>query len=170
MNIEQAAGCCVPACDRDRSPKAGRGMCGMHYQRVKRHGTTDLPRMTLAARYWSRVVRTGEGECWSWDGSTSRGYGQLSSPRGRGNAPVKAHRVSYEMHYGPIPTGMEVCHRCDNPPCSNPEHLFLGTHADNMRDMGAKGRVNPLSSMNLRPGEPGRHGAGLKSRRELGAL
>ena len=152
--------CAAPQCTSERHPKAGRGMCGMHYQRARTHGTTEPPQLTLTARFWSRVVRGADGECWGWAGSTSRGNGQLSNPRGRGYAPVKAHRVSYEVHYGPIPAAMEVCHRCDNPYCSNPAHLFLGTHAENMRDMGAKGRVNKRSLMNLRPGAPGHRGAG----------
>jgi hypothetical protein len=79
-----------------------------------------------------------QGECLLWTGhTTGNGYGGIKH-RGR---TLRAHRVSYELHTGPIPAGMEVLHRCDVPACVNPEHLFLGTHADNMKDKSAKGRV-----------------------------
>lgn len=79
------------------------------------------------------VYTVSEAGCWIWSGKTDKhGYGQL---RGRG-----AHRASYALAHGPIPAGLSVCHRCDNPPCINPGHLFLGTTADNCRDRSAKGR------------------------------
>lgn len=80
--------------------------------------------------------------CWLWTGSRSRAdYGQIgvgSRTTGRGNK--GAHRVSYELFKGPIPDGHDVCHRCDNPPCVNPDHLFVGTRQDNMIDMVSKDR------------------------------
>lgn len=87
-----------------------------------------------AARFWGRVEKT-DG-CWLWRAGTNRGYG-IAWVGGRIK---KAHRVSWEEVNGPIPPGMFVCHRCDNPPCVRPSHLFLGTNADNMRDMSEKGR------------------------------
>lgn len=99
-----------------------------------------------AKRFWSKVDRISDEACWPWRGSTVPpwGYGKLTI-RGHGQ---RAHRVSYELAYGPIPKGLFVCHKCDNPGCVNPKHLFLGTHSDNMRDCVRKGRhstqVNPL--------------------------
>lgn len=90
--------------------------------------------------FWKRVSKPSPDECWEWQGGkTPDGYGSA----GHKNKSVLAHRLAWELTNGPIPEGMEVCHKCDNPPCCNPDHLFLGTHADNIRDMFAKGRNNP---------------------------
>ena len=89
-------------------------------------------------RFWSKVDKQGPihpvcGQCWIWiAGKYSTGYGQ------HGN--YRAHRYSWNLYYGEIPVGVFVLHRCDNPACVNPKHLFLGTHQDNMDDMNAKGR------------------------------
>lgn len=94
----------------------------------------------LEVRFWAKVDKLGEDECWPWKASlTAAGYGQIQHPRlGR---PVVANRVSWELANGRvIPDGLMVCHRCDNPPCVNPKHLFLGTMLDNQRDSIAKGR------------------------------
>jgi hypothetical protein len=89
-------------------------------------------------RYWKYVIK-GEGpdDCWGWAKSKDPdGYGQLQV----GDIPWRAHRISFVIHFGSSPAGMMVLHRCDNPECSNPTHLFPGTNADNMADCKAKGR------------------------------
>ncbi len=95
---------------------------------------------TLEARFWAKVAKAPTG-CWEWQAATDRhGYGFIGlGVRAVGTG--RAHRVSYVLAYGSVPKGMCVLHRCDNPPCVNPVHLFLGSRADNMRDMKAKGRA-----------------------------
>jgi len=92
-----------------------------------------------ADQFWARVDKSGA--CWLWTGGTHRhGHGLVRRNRWR----AFAHRYAWELLIGPIPDGMNVCHNCpggDNPRCVNPAHLFLGTQADNMRDMGRKDRV-----------------------------
>lgn len=86
-------------------------------------------------RFWSFVKKT-DG-CWIWSGANVAGYGALSVPEGMER---RAHRFSWVLHYGAIQQGLDVLHRCDNPPCVRPDHLFLGTALDNARDMASKGR------------------------------
>lgn len=94
---------------------------------------------SYACRFWDKVCFGQPDACWEWAGARkgSQGYGEFGVNR----MPATAHRVAWELTHGPIPDGLFVLHRCDNPPCCNPAHLFLGTHQDNMADRDAKGRV-----------------------------
>ena len=89
------------------------------------------------ARFWSKVDKSKENGCWEWTGACS-GFGHGNFVISRRN--LGAHRVSWEIARGRIPDGVCVLHRCDNPPCVNPAHLFLGTKFDNARDRHSKGR------------------------------
>lgn len=88
-------------------------------------------------RFWSKVDKSGgEDACWIWTGCTGRGYGQIKWGRGM----IVSHRIVWILTYGDIPNSLLVLHKCDNPPCVNPQHLFLGTQSDNMKDMFHKKR------------------------------
>lgn len=105
---------------------------------------TEAPRPSTEEKFWSRVDKRGPDECWPWTGGRNTdGYGK--APRATGSRPIgrgytAAHRVSWAIHFGPVPDGLWVLHHCDNPPCVNPAHLWLGTNLDNIRDRDAKGR------------------------------
>lgn len=95
---------------------------------------------TLAQRFWEKVIVVDdENSCWLWvGGKTIEGYGRMKGGDGRRNE--LSHRVSWTLHYGEIPEGMLVLHRCDRPSCIRPHHLWLGTDQDNMSDRDRKGR------------------------------
>lgn len=106
-------------------------------QKFNRHRGDREP---LALRFWRKVQKRSRDECWLWTGSSSGGYGYVGEG-GTGGRNLRAHRVSYELHFGPIPEGMLVCHTCDTSLCVNPRHLFLGTCQDNVDDRDEKGRT-----------------------------
>lgn len=118
----------ICACGCGGAPKPGRRFIQYHHMQTR----------PMEDRFWPKVDRSGD--CWLWLGSRNQaGYGRIGRP-GRGLPAEYAHRYSWQLANGPIPAGMEICHTCDTPPCVRPDHLFLGTHRDNARDMTAKGR------------------------------
>lgn len=117
--------------------------CGAAAVRRKREALRALnpsPRPTLMQRFMANVIPVTESGCWLWTGDVSTKKGEVRARIKHGGKTRVGARVAYELHVGPIPDGLLVCHRCDVPLCVNPKHLFLGTHADNVRDCENKGR------------------------------
>lgn len=134
--------CSIEACDRKA---VARGWCNLHWKRWKNHGDANYQR----PGFWERVEKSGHHGCWLWTGAR-RGRDELQYGclwfRGRHDS---AHRVAWILTHGEIPEiedsdghGTCVLHKCDTPLCVNPEHLFLGTHLQNMQDKLAKKRDN----------------------------
>lgn len=118
-----------------------------------------------ALRFWEYVIKgQTPNDCWQWKGSTnSDGYGSITQKEKRWGA----HRFSWMVHFGDIPNGLHVLHKCDNPPCTNPEHLFLGTNLDNIKDSVSKGRRKyPPKHSNI-PAKGSGHGMAKLSEREV---
>jgi hypothetical protein len=131
--------CIVDACSNPSRAKRG-GMCNLHRMRV-RHGT-PLTGLNTKSDWGDKFLAyMNEGhpdECWEWTGPRNgAGYGSMNVAR----VAWTAHRLSYALHHGDIPDGAFVCHRCDNPPCVNPAHLYAGTAADNNRDREERQRL-----------------------------
>lgn len=102
-------------------------------------------RDNVKIRFENKIKRTNNG-CWVWTGATAgRGYGKLFVD----GKDIRAHRVSWLLHRGELPDASFVLHRCDNPPCVNPDHLFLGDQYDNMRDCASKRRIRTIGKSRL---------------------
>ena len=135
--------CAVDGCER---PSRGHSYCGMHSHRFVRHGdpvfTRQAPRgLSLEERLRFIGWEVDSRGCWNWRGALNKkGYGALNF---RGSH-ILPHRAAYQVWIGPIPDQFVVMHSCDNPRCINPEHLSVGTTADNNQDRDQQGRFNAL--------------------------
>ena len=114
-------------------PAVARGMCNTCYKFWQRHNPGLAKRPSLAERFWPKVSRLGEDDCWEWLASRQpHGYGQFAIGRQRGGM-TTAHRVAYELMFGPIPEGLSIDHLCRNKGCVNPAHLEAVTQRVNVQ-------------------------------------
>jgi hypothetical protein len=154
--------CCIKECDL---PVLALGLCNKHWRRNKKYGSPaavashsgSFRGLSAEERFQKSVIKTDT--CWIWKASKDKnGYGVFRGMIGD-VAFNKAHRFSYALHTGDLLVGMQALHICDNPSCVNPEHLFSGTNADNMRDKAQKGRA--------RTPEGEKHGKAILTERQV---
>lgn len=136
--------CLFDECERNAEAK---GYCDKHYRRllkrgdVNDHGSRKVDDGNAIERFHKKY-EIDESGCWLWTGGTRPNSRGIPYPRHwtDDQKSIGAHRFSFELTLGAIPKGMYVCHKCDTPLCVNPDHLFVGTHNDNMLDMVQKKR------------------------------
>lgn len=136
LRAETARGKAMWLCECECGAQAVVSGDQLRQGRTRSCGCLVRDRRPVMERFFEKVDRSGD--CWIWNGSRDgKGYGSFYL-EGRLH---KAHRAAWMLLKGPIPDGIEACHRCDTPPCCNPDHIFLGTHAENMADARTKGRI-----------------------------
>jgi len=136
--------CSIESCQKPARSKSGRQWCSMHAERWRVFGTTNPARVSVEDRFLSLVNTTTEHECHEWKGSRSPGgYGRFRV----GRKTVLANRWLLGHLRGVSLTEDELAlHHCDNPPCCNPRHLYIGTHTDNMQDAVKRDRFHPWNA------------------------
>jgi hypothetical protein len=149
ISAQGLSGCVIDDCGKRI---VGRGRCRRHYQQwwkatrnTARPPALNLKTKTPEQRFQEKIDQRGTDDCWPWLASTvNGGHGEFFVSPQRGKIP--AHSYALELASGqPCPPGMEACHRCDNPPCCNPTHIYFGTRQQNVDDMWQRNRV-PLGS------------------------
>lgn len=150
-------GCGQPTQRANKTSKRDGTIKGIPVQFIRGHKIKS--KHTIEERFWSKVHKLdGPNACWTWTaGHGKHGYGMFNITK---REPISAHRMAWKLTYGDIPKGLCVCHHCDNKPCCRPDHLFLGTIADNNKDMVKKGRCKSrglpgrkINTINLPRGE-----------------